>query len=267
MFSPYLKRWGLVPDGKPIKTHSSDLLPVRFQGRPAMLKLAHPAEEVVGHRLMVWYGGDGAAQVYAHDDHALLLERLTGEDTLAQMAENGQDEEATQILCRAVARLHEHRSQPWPELPTLRRWFRALEQFSVQGGMFLVAWNTAQKLLAQPQDRRPLHGDIHHRNILHSPERGWLAIDPKGILGERGYDYANIFCNPTLALATQPGRLVRQAYLVSQEANLSYSRLLQWILAYAGLSAAWHLEDSDTKQAEAVLQIAEVARGAMGCER
>ena len=44
MFDRYLKRWGLTRDGVPIVTHSSDLLPVRQDGRPAMLKIARAAE-------------------------------------------------------------------------------------------------------------------------------------------------------------------------------------------------------------------------------
>ncbi len=54
-------------------------------------------------------------------------------------------------------------------------------------------------------------GDLHHRNILDFGSRGWLAIDPKGILGERGFDFANIFCNPDPAIATVPGRLAHQS--------------------------------------------------------
>jgi streptomycin 6-kinase len=43
MFSHYLECWGLTPDGDPIVTRTSRLLPVRQNGLPAMLKLAvHP---------------------------------------------------------------------------------------------------------------------------------------------------------------------------------------------------------------------------------
>lgn len=49
MFEGHLARWGLRPDGAPIATHGSDLLPVlwrRPRGTlPAMLKIAHAAEE------------------------------------------------------------------------------------------------------------------------------------------------------------------------------------------------------------------------------
>jgi streptomycin 6-kinase len=45
MFAPHLSRWHLVPDGEPIVTHSSHLLPVICRGEKAMLKIAVAAEE------------------------------------------------------------------------------------------------------------------------------------------------------------------------------------------------------------------------------
>jgi streptomycin 6-kinase len=58
--------------------------------------------------------------------------------------------------------------------------------------------------------------------------RGWLAIDPKGLIGERYFDYANMFCNPDYEMATAPGRLTRQLQVVAQAAELEPRRLLTW---------------------------------------
>lgn len=46
-----------------------------------------------------------------------------------------------------------------------------------------------------------LHGDLHHGNVLDFGPLGWLAIDPKGLHGESGFDYANILSNPDRASA------------------------------------------------------------------
>ncbi|MBB3409407.1 streptomycin 6-kinase [Rhizobium sp. BK316] len=77
MFSPYLERWSLTSDGEPIITHSSRLLPVIWQDKPAMLKVATDSSERDGALLMKWWDGDGAARVYAHEGDAVLLERAT----------------------------------------------------------------------------------------------------------------------------------------------------------------------------------------------
>ncbi|QFP77140.1 aminoglycoside phosphotransferase family protein [Deinococcus sp. AJ005] len=257
-FEPYLKPWNLEPDGLSIHTNSSDLLPVRRAGQAAMLKLARSDEERRGNELMVWWNGRGAAQVYEHDGAALLMERLEVTPSLTEMVRGGQDDEATRILCRAAAQLP--RSQPRPELPTLRRWFQGLEKMAPNAGeIFTLTLKTAQELLDSPQDTGVLHGDIHHGNLLSTAEGGWRFIDPKGLIGERGFDYANILCNPDLDTATAPGRLARQARIISETAGLDYTRLLRWALAYAGLSAAWHLEDGDDEMAAKTLDVAQIA--------
>lgn len=263
-FDAWLERWTLSPDGEALRTASSALLPVRWNAQPAILKVAHSEEEERGHTLMVWWAGRGAARVYAHEGPALLMERLEAAPSLTALVEAGQDDQATRILCSAVARLHEPRPEPWPELPSLRRWFRSLEAVAPAGGPLAQCWGVAAALLDGPYDVRPLHGDIHHANVLHSEERGWLAIDPKGLIGERGYDYANIFSNPAQAWALRPGRLARQVDVVVRASGLERSRLLRWIVAYSGLSAAWLLEDGAQERAAWQLEVARIAQGELG---
>ena len=260
IFEYYLDRWGLTPEGEPIITHSSRLLPVRYQGKPAMLKIAMVEEERQGNLLMVWWNGVGAAQVLAQEDDALLMERAVGSASLIQKIHEGQDEEASRIICEVVAKLHTSRVGSYPpfELHSLARWFKVLEAAAVKyGGVLIQAAATAYQLLSEPQEVVILHGDIHHGNILDFGAHGWLAIDPKGIIGERTFDYANIFCNPDLEIATQPGRLVKQLNIISETANLNRLRLLKWILAYAGLSAAWILEESE--KPELAIAVAKLA--------
>lgn len=106
-----------------------------------------------------------------------------------------------------------------------------------------MAAETASRLLAEQKDVCVLHGDIHHGNILYFGSRGWLAIDPKGLMGERTFDYANLFCNPDGSVATRPGRLTRQLAIASGAAGVDARRLSAWVTAWAGLSAAFLLQD------------------------
>lgn len=247
MFDAYLARWALTPDGAPIHTHSSSLLPVRRGNRPAMLKIAREAEERRGGLLMAWWAGDGAARVLAHEDGALLMERALGPSSLSGMVRQGRDDEASRIICRVAARLHAPRGAPPPLIP-LGEWFRALEPAARRhGGILSRAAAVARELLAEPQEAVALHGDLHHGNVLDFGPRGWLAIDPKRLHGERGFDFANILRNPDLdpAIVTAPGRLERQASVIAEAAGLDRRRLLQWVLALAGLSAAWILGDGE----------------------
>lgn len=210
-----------------------------------MLKLALAAEEKSGAALLVWWGGQGAARVLAHEGDALLLERASGQASLGEMARTGRDDDASRILCAVAAKLHAPRARPLPPLVPLSHWFRELSLAASQyGGILVQAVAAARELLAEPQEVGAA-GDIHHDNILDAGQRGLLAIDPKGLVGERGFDFANIFCNPDLAVATAPGRLAKQVEAVAEAAGLEHRRLLKWILAYAGLSAAWTLGDGE----------------------
>lgn len=245
MFEPYLTQWRLTPDGGLLSTHSSRLLPVRCaDGRAAMLKVATATEERFGGLLMNWWDGEGAARVYAHDGDALLLERAQGGQDLLDMALAGRDDEATRIICAAVARLHAPRAAPLPKLIPLSNWFGSLEAAAGQyGGVYTQCLATARELLATQREIVALHGDVHHRNVLDFQERGWLAIDPKRLLGERAFDYVHVLCNPDLPTTPDAERFYRQLAIVVQASGLPRRRLLQWTIAFSGLSAAWFLED------------------------
>lgn len=256
-FKSYMAMWHLQPDGAPFQTPMSHFLPVIFQHRPAMLKIACCAEERRAGKLMIAWQGQGAANIFAYDEHALLMERAQGSCSLITMAKQ-QDDEASKILCQVAKKLHDVKiPNHTVELIPLIQWFDALFTLSPTHDILYKTAKIAQALLQTQQQNVVLHGDIHHGNILDFGERGWLAIDPKGLMGERSYDFANIFCNPNQILATQTGRLAHQATIVAKTANLDRNRLLQWIAAYAGLSAAWHFEDgADPSLALEVAQIA-----------
>ncbi len=256
VFEAYLAAWNLVPDGEPIHSHTSDLLPVRRDGEPAMLKIAWMEEQRRGNRLMAWWDGDGAARVLAHEGGAVLLERASG-GSLVEFCRDGRDDEASRIICATVARLHRIAPASPPNLVPLTVWFRDLEQAAGRGGIFTRAADTARALLAAPSDETVLHGDVHHGNILDFGDRGWLAIDPKGLLGDRGFDYANMFCNPDNKRATDPATFRRRLSLVAAEAALDRRRLAHWILAWVGLSVLW--PPHDPKRTEAVRRLSDLA--------
>lgn len=263
VFEIYLRTWNLVPDGAPIARHVSHLLPVRQNGAAAMLKVTDHEDERTGGQVMRWWDGDGAARLLAHDGNAVLLERAEGTRSLAAMSRNGHDDEACAILCDVAARLHKPRPNPPAGLVTLEHWFRELAPAAAShGGILAKASVVADGLLKDQRDIRVLHGDLHHDNVLDFGARGWLAIDPKRVIGDRGFDYANIFTNPDLdhpqwPVATKPERFARRLEIVTEAAKIERTRLLRWILAWTGLSAAWYLGDGDPAKID--LDVAELA--------
>lgn len=265
LFNTWLNRWGLTPDGEPVETHTSQLLPVVVirDDQKAILKITDDDSERIGCELMVWWNGNGAAKVFAHAAGAILLERATGTGSLADMSWTGNDAQACRIICHAASRLHFSRNASTPALTPLHHWFSDLAPAAKKhGGILTRCAAVANVLLSSPQDEVVLHGDLHHGNILDFGTRGWLAIDPKGLLGERGFDYANIFTNPDLTeptrpVAIEPETFTQRVNIVSEIARIERQRLLMWIVAWCGLSSVWFLQEGDS--ATVPLRIAELA--------
>ena len=55
---------------------------------------------------------------------------------------------------------------------------------------------TLDRLLRDPVEDRVLHGDLHPQNLLWAQDRGWVAIDPHGLVGDPGYDVGPLLINP-----------------------------------------------------------------------
>jgi len=93
--------------------------------------------------------------------------------------------------------------------------------------------------------------------VLNGGERGWLAIDPKGILGALEFDYCNIFTNWTPQEAI--GHFDARLDLVARVASIDRINLPRWIASWSALSGIWHLEDGDEASAGFPHSITELA--------
>ena len=248
-------RWSLSRAEPVAETPTSWLYRVEQNGRnPAALKLLKPGsgeEERRSGALLAWYAGEGAATVFDMAEDAVFMEWLDG-IPLGNPARDGRDAEATEAFGHVVALLHKPRTDPPAGLIPLRQRFHAL--FDMSAGrwphtardLFARSIGIAHTLFDKPAASIPLHGDLHHGNIISSP-RGWLAVDPKGLVGDPAYDLANAFLNPidAQALVTAPERIARLAGSFSARLALTRKRLLGWACAHAALSACWDLEDGN----------------------
>ena len=185
------------------------------------------------------------ARLLRGDGEAQLLEWIDG-PPLSDLVRAGKDTDATLILAGVAARMHADRGPPPEGLWPLEEWMGALLEGTGEGtARHRAAARLAGRLLETTKQAQPLHGDLHHDNILHHGARGWLAIDPKGLLGDRHYDFANALFNPIGLpdLVRDPDRFRAQAAVLADRASLDFDRLLSFCLCYAALSEIWHEED------------------------
>lgn len=246
-FEKYLAHWGLTADATPFDTQHSWLLHVRAGAMPATLKLRKPeSDEMLTAAMLRYYNGRSAVRLLHSDSDAVLMERACGPRSLWEMTLGDGDTEAAHILADVVAELHVTRTGPHPEgLMCLHNHFAPLIGRAHMDARITRAAEVARRLLASSEGATVLHGDLHHNNVLFDATRGWLAIDPKGLLGDRVYDVANLICSPW-----PHGRVVhdrerahRCASIYSERLGVDRHRVLAFATAHAGLASAWSIDE------------------------
>ncbi|MBN8940498.1 MAG: phosphotransferase [Rhizobiales bacterium] len=260
--------WGIATAELFTETVSSRIWQVRVgDGRLAVVKDLKPIKDVQdglnGADYLAWRDGIGAIRLLGRDGHRLLLEHAGGRPLSQEIAAQG-DSVATGIAAEVMARLLAPPVDGWPaHLPPLRQRFAGLfakaraDDHAEVKSLYGEAARLADGLLAEPHDVRPLHGDLHHDNIISGP-RGWLVLDPIGIVGDPGFDAANMFYNPLDRndLCRDPARIAAMAESFSRVLGQSPRRLLDHAVAYGCLSASWHAEDDNRPDEERELAVA-----------
>lgn len=230
----------------------------RADGTPCVLKVSRYLDDTRNEiaALRLW-DGDGAARLLDADPAlgALLIERVAPGTMLTAVAATD-DDAATTI----AATLLRHLWRPAPPehgLRTLASWCDAYARNRAAlargaGGfpadLFRRADATRQSLLDTTTVPTVLHGDLHHFNILRAERADWLAIDPKGLLGDRPFDVCQFLRNPHDD--TPPALVRRRLARFCADLDLDWERTKGWCLVHAILDACWQYEDGHPWQAE-----------------
>lgn len=265
-------RWKVSAPELIAETFSSRIWKVvREDGSPAVVKALKPfddvADELRGEHFLAWRRGEGAVRLLGRDGHSMLLE-YGGDTLLTRVLDEQGDNAATTIAAEVMAKLFLPGKAPFPpQLQPLRERYASLfkkaktDRDASDDSLYVEAAAIAERLLDDPHDVRPLHGDLHHDNILHGP-RGWLVIDPKGVLGDPCFDAANMFYNPLDRdeLCLDPLRIAHMAEVFASTLGQSPAAILDHAIAYGCLSAAWHHEDDNAVEENRELSIAQAIR-------
>lgn len=269
-------RWGLT-NIQPVPNLSYNF--VAYAGSPSpltplpkgeghvVLKIGVPRDELTSEiAALRLFNGEGACRLIDADAGKgfLLLERLIPGVMLSTLED---DEEATRIAAEGVKRIWHGLDTPpaataqgysttrdnnkFIQLPD---WFDGLKRLRE---MFNGGTGPLDEKLVERVERSTneffvenhspvlMHGDFHHFNVL-SSERGWLVIDPKGVIGPACYEVGPLMMNPWGELPRGINfkvRMKRRIDILHEHLGFECERILEWSLAHAILSAWWGIED------------------------
>jgi streptomycin 6-kinase len=242
--------WRVVIDGSLRASPTALVAFGGIDGRPVVVKLARGDDEHRAAAALRHYAGHGAVRLLAATDGALLLERaVPGQPLTARV--HACDDDATLILCDVIAALH-RQEPPKVGFPGVAAWGSAHEaeppaDRRLPKAMVARARGLQRDLVSSAAGERLLHGDLHHDNVVLDAARGWLAIDPKGVIGESAYEVGAALRNPAgdPRWFAVPAILDRRARLFSERLGLDLERIFAWGYAQAVLAALWAIEDGD----------------------
>jgi streptomycin 6-kinase len=246
-------RWSLtLGDAVPNLSFNYVCTATRADGLPVMLKLGVPtaefAQEITALR---FYNGRSMVRMLEADAERgwILLERIYPGTPLSALKD---DEVMTRILAETLQRLW----IPLPpdhDFPPITDWANGFNELRARfdggtGPLSPVLVACAEATFAQPCPTPVLlHTDFHHDNILatDSPDEpsGWIAIDPKGMAGNRLYDVGAIFYNP-LDLSTAPNLkalTARRVAILAEMLAEPRHAIIDWGIAQCMLSTWWSL--------------------------
>ena len=226
-------------------------------GTGAVLKLGVPNPELTTEMAALHaLAGRSVVRLLAADRQrdALLLQRVLPGTPLSALS----DDEATAIassLVRDIPVPVPPTSDTGPTFPTIAKWARAFDRLRTRSGggteplpsrLVEKAERLFQELEASAPPAMLLHGDLHHDNVLRDANEGWLAVDPKGVLGDPAYEAARLQHNPIpgfLAMEHPKGVAQARLQILASVLEEDRQRLLAWAFFDAMLSACWSVED------------------------
>jgi len=249
------QRWSLtvMPPFEPL-SYNYVAPAVRADGTDVVLKVGVPNRELLTEiEALRLFDGHGIVQLLDADPDQglLLLERLKPGTPLSSLAD---DERATSIAVQVMLQLWRPAPLEHP-FPTVAKWAAGLKRMREHfgggcgpfpSGLVEAAETLFTELIGSMGESVLLHGDLHHENILAAERQPWLALDPKGLVGEAAYEVGALLRNPMPQLLTEPQperHLGRRVDQLAEELGFEGARLVGWGLAQAVLAAWWSYED------------------------
>lgn len=221
---------------------------VGFTSDNKVLKVTPVEDDEADHEgdaLAVW-NGHGAVRLLRRDvaRRALLIERAQPGTDISALPEDEANEAAVDVALRLWRPAQ--RGDPFRSIAD-----RVARDLAHVGTHELVP--VARSLFASMSfaETTLLHGDYHHYNVLRSGD-GYVAIDPKPLVGEPEFDVPPFLWNP---ISAQPATVQQTERRISTfaAAGLDRERIREWAIV-RGVCLGLPLSAGETEESSPQLR-------------
>jgi streptomycin 6-kinase len=218
---------------------------------PVILKISCDAQSILDEkRALMQFDGNGSVKSIDFNDkyNALLLQQAVPGTTLKILYPD-QVEYVMDCYVDTMKKLHNMRLPNKHEYRHIADWLIALDKLTpnrMPAHILKRAMNLRDALLSSMGPLVFLHGDLHHDNILKHND-SWLAIDPKGIVGEPEFEIAAfdfMYINELANTSDVKQIFESRVTMLAQKSNLDAQRIKDWVFVRLILMAAWLIEDN-----------------------
>jgi streptomycin 6-kinase len=252
LIKDYSTRWSLTDLSLIEKTATSHLYKAKKENQDCVLKLytelGRKHEAIGPVWLIACQKSAAVVDVIEYDDGACLLDYIDGVE-LKSLIDDNKDDDATKIIAQTLQKIHTTRIPQNHGFKTFDDQFDALINHAKDApNIILRAKKFLGNLPTHPDETRLLHGDTHHKNIMHHSIKGWIMLDPQALVGDRAYDCANTLHNPHQMphLTEDKDRLLKQAHILGTTLNIDPQRIIDYAYIHGCLSSCWSkMDDGD----------------------
>jgi len=245
----YSQKWKLI-DLKFLNASPTSYLLEAHQASSnskVVLKFGQSKSEIISEAsALSFYDGVGCVRLLDLDEENGVLFRSYANSPSLKSFFPHKDEDAVLCAVNVIRKLHSKKPKN-DVYPTIADWVNFLKSHNVISEKYIDrAKSIAKDLLDFTKQNLLLHGDLHHDNILQTEQGEWIAIDPKGIIGEIAYEVDAFIRNPILKLLKHNASSIieRRIKLFSDYLDIDEERIRRWSYVQSVLAACFAIEDN-----------------------
>ena len=242
-------------------------------GDEAILKVVLPDADLAAQmEALEIYEGRGISRLIDLDRGlgAMLLERLRPGTMLADHPNRA---ERAEITGRILLDLHQTTLPAEHGLPHFQEWMDEavgdirncldLERSRPYLEQIPRAQAMMDTLKSPEEPQLLLHGDLHHWNILKDESRGWMAIDPGGVIGASCLDVGRFVLNAT-GMDDHPSKselrkiLLESIRILSDVVGESEERMFAGVFCDKITGSGWGFDRQSKEKDEESFRVLEV---------